>query len=1617
MDLSRSGPAGATDHGRAGSNVWITMAREPVPHIEHIVEQLETGDGKPSGGALANFARAYLRRFPDEWSAALPPAEMAAQIKRLFDFVDAGGSDPLAVRVFNPTADDWGYTLPGAVVEIAVNDQPFLIDSVSNAIQAQGFNIERILHPVIGIHRDGDGRITEIVPARGTDARESVQHIELNRPASADALEELEEAVLRALQDTVAAVRDFEPMQQAVREMARLVAEGSARYGDDEVEDARQFLEWLLDFNFVFLGYREYKIIEQPEGPALEIVAGSGLGILADDSKTGYRTPVALADMPENLRARHLDGELLVITKTNSRSTVHRSDRMDYIGLRRVNQFGEIVGEARLLGLFTSRAYMAPASSIPILQRKLRQIIEAEDLIEGSHDYKQVVQIFESFPNEDLLSTPTDEIGLSLIGLLNIEEQRHIRLFVRPDLFARSVSVLVALPRDHFSARVRQKLESMFLEKFGGTSSDFRLSLGETGNARIHFTIWVADGTIPEVSFAELEEEVIALARRWEDRLGECLSDLHGPERGLQLAETWASRFPEYYRTSVPLEISVGDVVKLDELITSGAPVVIGLQNETDPGEQLTRLAVYRKAGKMQLSSIMPVLEALGLRVVEEVPTRIADGEGSAFIHDFGVLDKDGRQLNIGACAGRISEAIEAILGGEAESDSLNRLIVSSSLSHAEVGILRTYRAYWRRVSPTFTMRYINDTFAAHPGLAEHLVRLFDARFNPEADAGLEPELIEEITGELDALESLEEDRILRGFLALILATVRTNAYRSDRQSLSFKFDSVRVPDMPLPHPKYEIFVYAPEVEAIHLRGGMVARGGLRWSDRREEYRTEVLGLMKAQMTKNAIIVPTGSKGGFVLRRPPSNRAKLASAVETAYSVFIRGMLDITDNIVGGEVVHPADVRVHDGNDPYLVVAADKGTARLSDTANRIAAEYGYWLGDAFASGGSAGYDHKALGITAKGAWESVKYHFREDGIDVQKDPITVVGVGDMSGDVFGNGMLMSRSLKLVAAFDHRHIFIDPNPDAEASFAERERMFALPVSSWDDYDPAVLSKGGGIYPRSVKKIDLSPEAREVLGTDGAAFTPNELINTILKAPVDLLWNGGIGTYVKAKSESHAEVGDRPNDPVRVDGQDLRCKVVAEGGNLGLTQRGRIEFAAKGKINTDFIDNAGGVHCSDREVNLKVLLSLAEERGELTRDERNDLVGSLAGGVVDAVLYENFLQAQILSQEVAQSPKQIEAYEDLMVMLESAGILDRAIEAVPTAEELSDRGAQQLGLTRPELSVLLAYSKRSLADALMATGLPDERHFTEDLHGYFPRAIRERFGNLIEHHPLKRELVATILANQVIDSEGITFVTRLMNETGSTAADIVRAFRITREVSGAADRWRAVEQLHAGVDVNMQQELLFGVDELVEGLTRWYLTRPRNEDLAETVAETKKAFADLAKAISTVGPVLWSRERENAVVELIELGVPNDIARRHVFQKELIHGPDIIELARDTGYPLLDVARVFFLLGQVFEIDWLEAEVAKLPATTRWQRWATQTLDDDLIRLRRDLASSVLLSVKPAGPDEMVASYLHEHDDGLVRLRHLIAKLAVEGVSDAAMAVVAIRQVRAFVGTT
>jgi glutamate dehydrogenase len=1588
------------------------------PVLQAVFERidLETPPDRPA--ARRAFAKALLHRIDDDERKELGVDRLYAMASSAFAFADARRGAEASVRVFVPSLAACGYEAPGTIVETNTDDCPFLVDSVHEELAARELHVRRVLHPVMGTVRHGDGRLDEVTSGRGAAHRESVMHFELDRRLGDAERADLEDRVATILHDVHLVVRDFEPMQERVRHMMDVAHASTPRYSADEVAETVDFLAWLLPVNFVLLGYREYDVFDTPEGRAIRAVAGSGLGILTEVSRSSLADTTLLSTLPSDVAARIEDGDLLFVSKTNAMSTVHRRARMDYIGVRRINEAGNVVGEARLIGLFTSRAYMAPAERTPLLHHKLDQITAAEDLIPGSYDYKAVVALFESFPKDELFQATADELRSLVMELLASDEQRGIRVLVRKDIYARQVSVVVALPRERFSAQLRQRLQRMFLERFNGTSVDYHLSLGETESARIFFTIHVDRAAqIPEIPYEELEAEVERLARTWDDDLLDALTERVGEERASFLATKYAPRFPDYYKTSdSQWPLVVEDVLHLEELESTPDGFVLGIGNE-QAGERLTRVKLYKTGGKVDLSAFMPLLESLGLRAIEEVPIQLR-GEGRAYVHDFGVLDARGAVLNLETEAERVVEALAAMWRGEAVVDSLNRLVSIGGLSWRQVQVLRAYRRYRSAVSSRFTEEYRNDAMADNPQIAARLVQLFEAKFDPARAAS--PEEVAAIKGQiltdLSEVASLDQDSIFRSFLGTIEATVRTNAFQPDRASLSFKLRSADVPGMPKPFPLFEIFVYSPQMEAIHLRGGMVARGGIRWSDRREDYRTEVLGLMKAQKVKNAVIVPDGSKGGFVLKRQPVTPEELKREVVAQYVTFMDGLLDVTDNLVAGEVVHPEGVRALDGPDAYLVVAADKGTATFSDIANGVAERYGFWLGDAFASGGSAGYDHKALGITARGAWESVKRHFRELGVEVMRDEFTVAGIGDMSGDVFGNGLLYTDRARLVAAFDHRHVFLDPDPDPVASFAERRRLFELPGSSWNDYDRGLLSAGGDVIDRRAKRCTPSPQVRAALGVAEdapAEMTPNELIRCILRAPVDLLWNGGIGTYVKSAHEMHAEVGDRTNDPVRVNGGDLRAKVVGEGGNLGFTQRGRIEYArAGGRINTDFIDNSAGVDTSDHEVNWKILLGLAIARGELTLEERNELLQACAPDVVQHVLYDNYLQAQILSQEEEVSAHRIEAYEDLMQQLELDGELEREVEFLPSTEEMLERRTAVTAMTRPELSVLLAYAKRSVYAALLASDLPDTEYLAADLHRYFPPAIVSRFEHLLPEHPLRRELIATLAANDVVNSQGITFVSRMVNETGTHAADVVRAFRIARDVSGAVQRWADIEALDGVIEPRVQNELLAGVDWLVETTSRWYLVQAAGQRLAEAVAGSREAFAELSEAIDQIGPEAWRDEREAVAQGLVGIGVPEVVARRHAFQSELVHAPDIVAVAHATGRSVLEVARGFFLLGERLRIDWLEQRLEELATGSRWQRWARQSTEDDLLAVRRQLCEHVLASAGGAPIDAAVDGFLELHAEQVERLQRFMHALNVEGVTDLSQLTVALRQIRA-----
>ncbi len=1568
--------------------------------------------------ALVAFANAYKRRMPEDEEPTISADQFEAEISCAFGLLNERGREPFVVRVFHPTVDTCGYETTGSVVEIVTDDASFLVDSISNRLTRLGYTIARHFHPVVGTSRDSSGDLSEVASGKDASHRESLQHYELVESLSDAEERDLESQLATAIRSIRTTVRDYEPMRFAVRRMAHYAFEDGAAFHREEVDEAIAFLDWLLEDNFILLGYREYDIVDEGDGPAIVAKPDSGLGILSEGSHSRFAEPVPLGDLSPDLRGRYESGRQLVISKTNSRSTVHRDSRMDYVGLRRVNPDGTPKGEARLIGLFTSKAYMAPSATTPILRRKLRRILAEEDLVEGSHDHKVITQIFESFPKDELFSITREDLRASLVGLLEAEEHQHVRLFVRNDMLQRNVSILVVIPRDRFDANLRRQLQDLILERYGGVSIDYQLTLGETGDARIHFTVWI-DGAIPAVPFDGLEQDVYRLTRTWEDRVCQTIAGTRDQAAARALIESYAYRYPAHFRAASSLGEAAQSIVDVDALMSSDDPIRVSIFNEADSDEHLTRIVVYSRGGKRDLSEMLPLIEDLGLRVVEEIPTRLStddDGDDELFAHDFGVLGPDGGCLDVAACGGRVSEALTATLVGEGESDGLSRLLVLTDLDHEKINVLRAYRSYWHLVNPAFSKSYVAEALAGYPDITDDLVRLFESRFGPDADESVESAIRANLLERLEAVASLDEDRILRAFLGLIDATVRTNAFLKTG-SLAFKFLSAKVPAAPEPRPMYEIFVFARDVAGVHLRGGMVARGGIRWSIRRQDYRTEVLGLMKAQMTKNVVIVPTGAKGGFVMRRVADPVAgPTFDEVKDGYRVFIRALLDVTDNYEEGQVVHPFGVRTLDGDDPYFVVAADRGTATFSDTANDIAVDAGFWLDDAFASGGSTGYDHKALGITARGAWESVRRHFMELDVDVESDPITVVGIGDMSGDVFGNGMLLSRSIRLVAAFDHRHIFIDPDPDPERSFMERERVAELGRSSWDDYNRDAISPGGGVFPRSLKRIELTEEMRSSLGTTSTEMNPPELISAILKAPVDLLWNGGIGTYVKAKSETNDDAQDRSNDTVRVNGRDLRCRVVGEGGNLGFTQAGRIEYdRSGGRIFTDFIDNSGGVHCSDREVNIKILLRIAEQSGELTGNARNELIQEVSDDVVAAIVYDNFVQAQILSQEAAASAGRMESYEDLMVRLEAVAGLDRDIEVLPSTEIMSERMRSGRGMARPELAVLLAYAKGHLTDELVDSDLPESAFFESLLTSYFPVEIVDRFEVLILAHPLRRQLVSTIVANEMLNSQGITFVSRIEAETGAGAAEIVRAYRTARGVVGASTRWREVENLAGSVDAEVLRQLLAGVDGLVETTTRWFIGRSGTEPIVERIEAYRTGFVEIANEIRSMGPKQWQNRLGRRMKRFVDLGVPEEIAIAHVFQVELVHAPDIIDVAADTGLPLRDVGRAFYRVGHAFHIDWLEREIESLPASTRWQRWATLSLEQELMSLRRAIVERVLSEDHDGDVDAAFSLFAEAMAVERERLSQLVSLLRRDGVSDSAAVVVALRQMMTLAG--
>ncbi|MCU1736110.1 MULTISPECIES: NAD-glutamate dehydrogenase [unclassified Pseudomonas] len=1531
------------------------------------------------------------------------------------------------VRAYNPDYERHGWQSTHTAVEVLHPDLPFLVDSVRTELNRRGYSIHTLQTTVLSVRRGSKGELLEVLP-KGTQGegidKESLMYLEIDRCANAAELSVLSKELEQVLTEVRIAVADFEPMKTKVQELLAGIDASQFAIDPEEKTEIKTFLQWLVDNHFTFLGYEEFVVRDEQDGGHIEYDANSFLGLtkLLRAGLTPDDTRI------EDYAVNYLrEPTPLSFAKAAHPSRVHRNAYPDYVSIREIDADGKVIKECRFMGLYTSSVYGESVRVIPYISRKVAEVERRSGFQAKAHLGKELAQVLEVLPRDDLFQTPVDELFNTVMSIVQIQERNKIRVFLRKDPYGRFCYCLAYVPRDVYSTEVRQKIQQVLMDRLKATDCEFWTFFSESVLARVQLILRVDPKNRLDIDPLQLENEVIQACRSWQDDYKSLVVEGFGEAQGTNVLTDFPKGFPAGYRERFAAHSAVVDMQHLLSLSESN-PLVMSFYQPLGQvsGQRELHCKLYHADTPLALSDVLPILENLGLRVLGEFPYRLRHNNGREFwIHDFAFTAAEGLDLDIQQLNDTLQDAFVHIVRGDAENDAFNRLVLTAGLPWRDVALLRAYARYLKQIRLGFDLGYIASTLNNHTDIARELTRLFKTRFYLARKLSVEDlddkqlRLEQAILTALDDVQVLNEDRILRRYLDLIKATLRTNFYQTDangqnKSYFSFKFNPHAIPELPKPVPKFEIFVYSPRVEGVHLRFGNVARGGLRWSDREEDYRTEVLGLVKAQQVKNSVIVPVGAKGGFLPRRLPlgGSRDEIAAEGIACYRIFISGLLDITDNLKDGALVPPVNVVRHDDDDPYLVVAADKGTATFSDIANGIAIDYGFWLGDAFASGGSAGYDHKKMGITAKGAWVGVQRHFRERGINVQEDSITVVGVGDMAGDVFGNGLLMSDKLKLVAAFNHLHIFIDPNPEPASSFAERQRLFDLPRSAWSDYDVSLMSEGGGIFSRSAKSIAISPQMKERFDIHADKLTPTELLNALLKAPVDLLWNGGIGTYVKASSESHADVGDKANDALRVNGNELRCKVVGEGGNLGMTQLGRVEFGLNGGgSNTDFIDNAGGVDCSDHEVNIKILLNEVVQAGDMTEKQRNQLLGSMTDEVGGLVLGNNYKQTQALSLAARRAVERIAEYKRLMSDLEARGKLDRAIEFLPSEEQLVERVAAGQGLTLAELSVLISYSKIDLKAALLESKVPDDEYLTRDMETAFPPMLVSKFADAMRRHRLKREIVSTQIANDLVNHMGITFVQRLKESTGMSPANVAGAYVIVRDIFHLPHWFRQIEALDYKVSAETQLELMDELMRLGRRATRWFLRSRRNEqDAARDVAHFGPHLAALGLKLDELleGPTreVWQARYQ----AYVQAGVPELLARMVAGTTHLYTLLPIIEAADVSGHDAAEVAKAYFAVGSELDLTWYSQQISDLRVSNNWQAQARETFRDDVDWQQRAITISVLkLADAPQDMEARVALWLERNASMAERWRSMLVEIRAASGTDYAMYAVANRE--------
>ena len=1569
---------------------------------------------------------AYLRHY----FANVPHEDMAGRIPRIMgqaalehlEFAKTRKPGEAKLRIFNPQEDKHGYQSNFTIVEMVNDNMPFLVDSVASAIQRHDLTIHMTVHPIIRVRRGKRNQLLGVMPTSDKDTQvESYVRFVVDRESDAQQLSILEHEISRVLSDVRVSVRDWPKMRNRMLEAANELK--AQRKGDSALrKESEALLRWMVLDHFTFLGYREYALHERGERLFLRPKPKTGLGLLANE-KRGGRSVELTKEMHRFTRSN----EQLIITKANSRSTVHRSIYLDYIGVKTYDKNGNPSGEKRFIGLFTSVAYNENPRNIPLLRLKVQRVIEKSGLDPAGHRGKSLAHILDSFPRDELFEGSVQDLVRTTHGILNLQDRRRVKFFLRRDTFRRFYSCIVFVPREKYTTAIRGKIESILMNAFEGTAVESSVQISDSPLARVHLIVRTGPGQRPRISIRAIEQEIADTTVTWQDRLREQLIEKFGQPEGLALFREFGGMFPLAYEEDVAPDVACLDIKRIDSLLKGEHGENLLLHQPRDAEQDQLNFRTFTLSCPLQLSHVLPQLEDMGTDVYGERPYRLQLKDGRDFwIQDIELRYAGRDNLDIDDAAMRFQEGFRRTQSGDIESDGLNRLILAAGLDWRQKALIRCYTKYLLQLGMPFSQVYMEDVLVRYAGIVRDLVKQFELQFDPRSGKrGRKQDLektIRRIKRGIRRARNLDEDRILSAFSGAVNATLRSNFFQTDddgkpKSYISIKLNPGIMPEVPLPKPKFEIFVYSPRVEGVHLRGGSIARGGLRWSDRREDFRTEVLGLMKAQVVKNTVIVPTGAKGGFVPKHlPTGDRNAIMQEGIACYKTFIRALLDITDNVVDGKIVPPRDVVRRDGDDPYLVVAADKGTATFSDIANGISAEYGFWLDDAFASGGSAGYDHKKMGITARGAWEAVKRHFSEQGVNTQRHPFTVLGIGDMSGDVFGNGMLLSRKIKLVAAFNHMHIFLDPDPDMAASYRERKRLFKLPRSGWADYRENLISKGGGIYSRQAKKIPLSAEVRELIGTEERTMRPLQLIRNLLRMDVDLLWNGGIGTYVKASSESDADVGDRSNDSVRVDAKELKCKVIGEGGNLGLTQLGRIEYSLNGgRVNTDFIDNSAGVDSSDREVNIKILLGAAEAEGKLTRKARNKLLVEMTDEVAAFVLRSNYLQTQALSMMEAKSVERLDENVRLISNLEKTGLLNRDIEFLPDETEIEERRLRKLGLTRPESAVILSYAKIDLYNGLADSDYGLDDFLTTDPQRYFPAVLRRRYSDLIPTHRLSRQILATLIANNIVNRMGPAFVQRLQQDTGAEAVTVARSYVVAREITQAGEIWRMVEELDNKIPATLQQTMMFEVSRLLRHACYWLIDRYGNNlDIVEAVDHMKGGMTTIYARVLGIVPGAAKDRQRTVIADFMEKGVPEKLARRTAAMLLTRGGLDITDLAVNRNRDVFETAQMYAHMSDQLGIVWINRAVEALAVTGSWQAIARSNLREDFYRIRRDLVTSLYQTRSRKSPMELYENWSEKHHKHIALFLGVLGEMPLRGEVDFAMLSVAGQEFRKLV---